>query len=85
MKFYKFYADWCGPCKVLTANLEKAGIEYEPVNIEEREDLCLAYSIRNVPVFIAVKEEDGVENEVARFVGIKTPDAIKQWIESLNE
>lgn len=85
MKFYKFYADWCGPCKVLTANLEKARVEYEPIDIEENEDLCLAYKIRNVPVFVAVKEEDGVENEVARFVGIKTPDAIKQWIESLNE
>jgi thioredoxin-like negative regulator of GroEL len=85
MKFYKFYADWCGPCKVLTANLEKAGIEYEPINIEENEELCVAYGIRNIPVFVAVKEKDGVENEVARFVGIKSPDAIKQWIESLNE
>lgn len=85
MKFYKFYADWCGPCKVLTANLEKAGIEYEPIDIEENEKLCRAYNIRNVPVFIAVKEEDGIENEVARFVGIKSPIAIKEWIESLNE
>ncbi len=85
MKFYKFYADWCGPCKVLTANLEKAGVEYEAIDIEENEDLCLAYNIRNIPVFVAVKEENGVENEVARFIGIKTPDAIKQWIESLNE
>jgi len=80
MKFYKFYADWCGPCRVLTANLEKAGIEYEPINIEENEELCTTYGIRNIPVFIAV--EDG--NEVARFTGIKTPDAIKQWVDSLN-
>lgn len=85
MKFYKFYADWCGPCKVLTANLEKAGVEYEAIDIEENEDLCLAYNIRNIPVFVAVKEENGVENEIARFNGIKTPTAIKEWIESLNE
>jgi len=85
MKFYKFYADWCGPCKVLTANLEKTGIEYEPINIEENEELCVAYGIRNIPVFVAVEEKDGVENEVARFIGVKTPDAIKQWVDSLNE
>ena len=85
MKFYKFYADWCGPCKVLTANLEKAGIEYEPVDIEEREDLCSAYNIRNIPTFVAVKEEDIIENEIARFTGVKTPEAIKQWVDSLNE
>ncbi|MBR2246340.1 MAG: thiol reductase thioredoxin [Bacilli bacterium] len=84
MKFYKFYADWCGPCKVLTKNLEKAGIDYEPINIEENEELCATYGIRNIPVFVAVKEVDGVENEVNRFVGIKTPEAIKEWVNSLN-
>lgn len=88
MKFYKFYADWCGPCKVLTTNLRRAGVtDYEPINVdkEENESLVLAYNIRNIPVFVAVKEENGVENEVDRFVGIKSPDAIKQWIEALNE
>ena len=80
MKFYKFYADWCGPCKVLTANLKKAGVEYEPIDIEENEDLCLAYKIRNVPVFMALDDNN---KEIDRFVGIKTPIAIKEWIESL--
>ena len=88
MKFYKFYADWCGPCKVLTTNLRRAGVtDYEPINVdkEENEPLVVAYNIRNIPVFVAVKEENGVENEVDRFVGIKSPDAIKQWVEALNE
>jgi thioredoxin-like negative regulator of GroEL len=88
MKFYKFYADWCGPCKVLTTNLRRAGVtDYEPIDVdkEENEYLVVAYNIRNIPVFVAVKEENGVENEVDRFVGIKSPDAIKQWIEALND
>ena len=88
MKFYKFYADWCGPCKVLTTNLKRAGItDYESIDVdkEESDPLVVTYNIRSIPVFIAVKEENGVENEVDRFVGIKSPDAIKQWIEALNE
>lgn len=85
MKFYKFYADWCGPCKVLTTNLKRAGVEYEEVNVDEREDLCMAYNIRNIPVFIAVREENGVEQEIDRFVGIKSPDGIKQWIDNLKD
>ena len=80
MKFLKFYADWCGPCKVLTTNLEKAGIVYTPVNADSKEDLCTIYNVRNLPTFIAIDDE---EKEIARFTGVKSPDGIKQWIDSL--
>ena len=82
MKFYKFYADWCGPCKVLTTNLEKAGIEYEAIDADTNEEMCQKFGVRNLPTFIAV---DDNENILDRFTGIKTPIAIKEWIESLNE
>lgn len=81
MKFYKFYADWCGPCRVLTTTLNKAQIEYEPINVDNNEELVKKYDIRTIPVFIAVKD-DGTE--IDRFVGVKSVDAIKQWIDSLN-
>ena len=81
MKFYKFYADWCGPCRVLTNTLNKAQIEYEPINVDNNEELVIKYDIRTIPVFMAVKD-DGTE--IDRFVGVKSTDAIKQWIDSLN-
>lgn len=81
MKFYKFYADWCGPCRILTTNLNKAQIEYEPINVDNNEELVSKYDIRTIPVFMAVKD-DGTE--IDRFVGVKSADAIKQWINSLN-
>ena len=81
MKFYKFYADWCGPCRILTTMLNKAQIEYEPINVDNNEELVIKYDIRTIPVFMAVKD-DGTE--IDRFVGVKSADAIKQWIDSLN-
>ena len=81
MKFYKFYADWCGPCRILTTMLNKAQIEYEPINVDNNEKLVEKYNIKTIPVFIAVKD-DGTE--IDRFVGVKSADAIKQWIDSLN-
>ena len=81
MKFYKFYADWCGPCKVLTTILNKAQIEYEPINVDNNEELVKKYNIRTIPVFMAVNDND---IEIDRFVGVKSVDAIKQWIDSLN-
>lgn len=81
MKFYKFYADWCGPCRILTTMLNKAQIEYEPINVDNNEELVNKYDIKTIPVFMAVKD-DGTE--IDRFVGVKSADAIKQWINSLN-
>ena len=81
MKFYKFYADWCGPCRILTTMLNKAQIEYEPINVDNNEELVNKYDIKTIPVFIAVKD-DGTE--IDRFIGVKSADAIKQWIDSLN-
>ena len=81
MKFYKFYADWCGPCRILTTMLNKAQIEYEPINVDNNEKLVEKYNIKTIPVFMAVKD-DGTE--IGSFVGVKSADAIKQWIDSLN-
>ena len=81
MKFYKFYADWCGPCRVLTNTLNKAQIEYESINVDNNEELVEKYNIKTIPVFMAVKDDD---TEINRFIGVKSADAIKQWIDSLN-
>ena len=81
MKHYKFYADWCGPCRILTTMLNKAQIEYEPINVDNNEELVNKYDIKTIPVFMAVKDGG---TEIDRFVGVKSADAIKQWIDSLN-
>ena len=58
-----FYADWCGPCKIVTPVLEELAVEYgEKLNIfkvdtEEEQELAAVFGIRNIPSFLFVPLE----------------------------
>ena len=50
-----FWAEWCGPCKMLTPILEELSNEMKneinivKVNLDENQDLAIKYSIRSIP------------------------------------
>ena len=62
----KFYANWCGPCKILSNRLE--GEKLTEINIEEDHPTAIKYKIRNIPALVFLK--DGIE--VHRTVGLIT-------------
>ena len=53
-----FWAEWCGPCKMLTPILEelsselKDKIKIAKVNLDENQDLAMEYSVRSIPTLI---------------------------------
>jgi len=55
-----FYADWCGPCKMVAPVLEDLSAEYEgkmdiyKVNTEEEQELASVFGIRSIPSFLFV-------------------------------
>lgn len=57
-----FYANWCGPCKMLAPFIEEIGEEYEgkinvcKVDVDEAEELAMKYEVRSIPTLAYFKD-----------------------------
>jgi thioredoxin len=55
-----FYADWCGPCKMVAPILEELSKEYEgrlvvyKVNTDEEQELSSVFGIQSIPTFLFI-------------------------------
>jgi thioredoxin len=58
-----FYADWCGPCKMVAPVLEELSKDFDgkldvyKVNTEEQQELASVFGIRSIPSFLFVPIE----------------------------
>ena len=68
-----FYADWCGPCKMMAPIVEELAVELQgkakvgKINVDENQDLAMKYNVMSIPTLIIFK--DG--KEAKRFVGAR--------------
>jgi thioredoxin len=77
-----FYADWCGPCKMVAPILEELAVEYKgklniyKIDTEAEQELAGAFGIRSIPsmLFVPVKEQPQMS------VGALPKDSLKQAI-----
>ena len=76
-----FYADWCGPCKMLSPVVEEIAnkndnIKVVKLNVDEAQDIAIEYGVMSIPTLVIIK--NGVETN--RSVGVMSEDEIMQLI-----
>ncbi len=79
-----FYADWCGPCKVMEPVLEEAKTtlagkaEIKEIDVDAQGDVAEHYGVMSIPTYIVLI----VGQEVERMVGAQPKDEFLQKIQS---
>ncbi len=78
-----FYADWCGPCKMLSPILEELERENDDVtffkiNIDENEDIAEKYQVFSIPNVVLFKNG----KPAARSVGFKPAEEMQAFIDN---
>ena len=77
-----FWAEWCGPCKMIAPSLEEISNEMDgqvkiaKVNMDENPDLAAKYGIRSIPTLLMFKGGE----PVAIQVGAAPKNKLADWI-----
>ncbi len=75
-----FYADWCGPCKMLEPVVEELAAETDAtvakVDVDAHQQLAATYSVQGVPTLVLFADGEPVE----RLVGVQDKDALAEKI-----
>lgn len=65
-----FWAEWCGPCRMVGPAVEELSKEYEgkavvgKVNVDHNPEISMKYGIRNIPALLFFKNGEIVDKQV---------------------
>jgi thioredoxin 1 len=77
-----FYADWCGPCRVMGPVVNELASDLQgranvvKVDVDESPELAARYGVQSIPTFLVVRDGKAAE----RFIGIQSGDVLASAI-----
>jgi thioredoxin len=80
-----FWAEWCGPCRMIAPLIDELHKEYDgkvnigKVNVDENDEISAEYGIRNIPTLLFFKNGGLVD----KHVGAATKTVLEEKIKSL--
>lgn len=78
-----FWAEWCGPCRMIGPVIEELASEYEgkaliaKVDVDENAELSQQYGVRSIPTILILKDGEVVD----KHVGVTTKAALAEKID----
>lgn len=79
-----FWAEWCGPCRMISPIIEELATEYDgkalvgKVNVDDNPEISMKYGIRSIPTILILKNGEIVD----RHVGTTSKQVLSNKIES---
>lgn len=79
-----FWAEWCGPCRMISPIIEELSKEYDgkvtvgKVNVDHNPEVSMKYGIRSIPTVLILKNGEVVDKQV----GVTTKKVLVDKIES---
>ncbi|NNE28529.1 MAG: thioredoxin [Saprospiraceae bacterium] len=77
-----FWAEWCGPCRMITPIIEELAKDYEgratvgKVNVDHNPEVSFKFGVRSIPTILILKDGEVVD----KHVGVTTKQALSEKI-----
>ncbi len=79
-----FWAEWCGPCKMIAPALEEISeemsgqVKITKLNIDENQDMAMKYGVRSIPMLILFKDGEPMATQI----GAAPKGKLSDWTKS---
>ncbi len=79
-----FWAEWCGPCRMLTPIIEELHNDFDgqakigKVNVDHNPEISMKYGVRSIPTILILKNGEVVD----KHVGVTTKQALADKIQA---
>lgn len=83
--FVDFWAEWCGPCRMVSPIVDELSEEYEnkinfvKVNVDKNQDLAMKFNVFSIPTLLLLRKEQ----VIGQRVGTISKNALKDWIDEI--